>query len=230
MTPSPPNTPSKTAPPAPPPSAASASQESVAAYAAAVASGDPTPGGGSAVAVTGALAAALAAMVCNHTIGRPAYADTEEALTRARSRADALRAHLLDLAAADEAAYSGYVAATSLPRSSEAEKVSRRAAMQDALVAAADVPLAVAVACADLLALLESVAALGNKHLLSDATVAALLAEAALRGATTNVRINADQMREPDRAAHYRGRIAELEATVAASTATVHEAIAARET
>ncbi len=207
-----------------------AAHESVAAYVAAVASGAPTPGGGSVVAVTGALAAALAAMVCNHTIGRPAYIEAEDDLTRARSRADAIRAHLLDLAAADEAAYGGYVAATSLPRTTEAEKASRRAAMQDALVAAADVPLAVADACADLLTLLETVATLGNKHLLSDATVAALLADAALRGALTNVRVNADQMRDPDRAADYRGRIAELEATASAGTGKAHDAIAARET
>lgn len=211
-------------------SSQAATHATVAAYAAAVASGDPTPGGGSVVAVTGALAAALAEMVCNHTIGRPAYADAEDALTRFRSQAETIRVHLLDLAAADEAAYGGFVAATSLPRTTEAEKASRRAAMQDALVAAADVPLAVAVACTDLLALLEPVATLGNKHLLSDATVAALLAEAALRGALTNVRVNADQMRDPDRAAHYRGRITELEATAAASTANVHDAVAARKT
>ncbi len=207
-----------------------AAQGSVGAYAAAVASGAPTPGGGSVVAVTGALAAALAAMVCNHTIGRPAYTSAEDALTCARSRADAIRTHLLDLAAADEAAYGGYVAATSLPRTTEAEKASRRAAMQEALVAAADVPLAVAVACANLLPLLETVATLGNKHLLSDATVAALLAEAALRGALTNVRVNADQMRDPDRAAHYRGRITELEAAASAATTKVHDAVATRET
>lgn len=207
-----------------------ASQQTVTAYTSAVASGSPTPGGGSVVAVTGALAAALAAMVCNHTIGRPAYADAEDALIQARSQAEAIRAQLLDLAAADEAAYGGYVAATALSRTTEAEKASRRAAMQEALVAAADVPLAVAVACADILPLLETVATLGNKHLLSDATVAALLAEAALRGALTNVRVNADQMRDPDRAAHYRGRITDLEATASAATTKVHDAIATRET
>ena len=223
----PPDAPSSGVPPAPSPTT---SHGSLAAYAAAVASGDPTPGGGSVVAVTGALAAALAAMICNHSTGRPAYAGAEDTLTHARSRADALRSHLLDLAAADEAAYGAYVAATSLPRNSGAEKANRRAAMQDALVAAADVPLAVAAACADLLAHLEPIAALGNEHLVSDATVAALLAEAALRGAVTNVRVNADQMRDPDRAARYHSRIADLEATAAASTANVHNAITARET
>ncbi len=207
-----------------------ASQQTVTAYTSAVASGSPTPGGGSVVAVTGALAAALAAMICNHTIGRPAYADAEDALIQARSQAEAIRAQLLDLAAADEAAYGGYVAATALPRTTEAEKASRRAAMQEALAVAADVPLAVAVACAEILPLLETVATLGNKHLLSDATVAALLAEAALRGALTNVRVNADQMRDPDRAAHYRGRITDLEATASAATTKVHDTVATRET
>lgn len=206
-----------------------ASQQTVTAYTSAVASGSPTPGGGSVVAVTGALAAALAAMVCNHTIGRPAYADAEDALIQARSRAEALRAQLLDLASADEAAYGGYVAAASLPRTTEAEKASRRAAMQEALVTAADVPLAVAARCADILILLQTVATLGNKHLLSDATVSTLLADAALRGALTNVRVNADQMRDPDRVAHYRGRIAELEAIADASTAKAHDAVATRE-
>src|SRR3954468_17059155 len=78
---------------------------SIAAYLDEIAAGTPAPGGGSVAAVTGALAAALGEMVANLTLGRAKYAATEPSLRSMRDRLTAMRAALLESAAADEAAY-----------------------------------------------------------------------------------------------------------------------------
>ena len=198
-------------------------------YVDAVASDRPAPGGGSVVGVVGALAAALGEMVGNLTTGRADDPAAEARVRESVGRASALRARFLELSAADEAAYGGYVAATRLPKGTEAEKATRRAAKEEALHASADVPLAVAGSAIDLLGLLETVAHVGNRHLLTDVTVATLLAEAALRGALANARANAALMRDTQLAGAYRSRAAEAEAEARRRAAVVTEIVAARE-
>ena len=168
----------------------------LAAYLDEVAAGTPAPGGGSAAAVVGALAAALGEMVANLTLGRAKYAEAEASLRPARDRLTALRVALLESAAADEAAYQTYQDAASLPRTSDGEKTERVVAMQRALIAATDVPLGVARSVYEVAEILQSVARLGNPHVRSDAALGALLAEAALRGTLLNVRGNAAMLED----------------------------------
>ena len=168
-----------------------------------VAAGTPAPGGGSVAAVVGALAAALGEMVANLTLGREKYAAADATLRPARDRLTALRASLLEGAAADEAAYQTYRDAATLPRTSEGEKTTRTDAMQRALIAATDVPLGIARAAHEVAEILEAVAREGNPHVRSDAALGALLAEAALRGALLNVRGNAAMLEDRALAATY---------------------------
>jgi formiminotetrahydrofolate cyclodeaminase len=179
------------------------SERDLSAYLDDVAAGTPVPGGGSVTAVVGALAAALGEMVANLTLGREKYVDAQALLRPARDRLTALRASLLDAAVADEAAYQSYRAAASLPRTSDGEKTERTDAMQRALIAATDVPLAAARSARDVAEILQSVAREGNPHVRSDAALGALLAEAALRGALLNVRGNAAMLQDRDLAATY---------------------------
>jgi formiminotetrahydrofolate cyclodeaminase len=181
------------------------------AYLDAVASGDPTPGGGSVVAIVAALGAALGAMVCNLTIGRLASSPAEPDLRAALDRLTTLRHALCRAATDDEAAYLRYRTASALPKATDVERAARTNAVQTALVDAADVPLAVATACLDLLHALEPVARLGNLHALSDAETGALLADVALRGALLNVRGNARLLRDSLAADRYRQRATDLE-------------------
>ncbi len=185
--------------------------DTLASYIEAVASGAPTPGGGSVVAVVAALAAGLGEMVCNLTLGRPAYAAAEVECQAAKAQLEALRARLLAAAGEDEAAYRDYRAATALPKGNDEEQGRRAAAIQSALTTATDVPLAVAVACIEVAETLEPVARLGNRHALSDARIGALLAGAALRGALLNVSGNAAMLRDAAAATAYRERADELE-------------------
>jgi formiminotetrahydrofolate cyclodeaminase len=198
-------------------------------YLDAVASGEPTPGGGSVVAVVAALAAALGEMVCRLTLGRPAYAAAEPEIKPVLSELARARARLLSLAAADEAAYRRYLAAIALPKTTDAERSARRPAVRAALLEAIDIPLAVASECAAIGARLEPVARLGNRHALSDAAAAALLVDAALRGALLNVRGNVTLLRDPDAAARYLERVTSLETDGRAATDVILRTVQARE-
>jgi formiminotetrahydrofolate cyclodeaminase len=176
---------------------------SLAAYLDEVAAGMPAPGGGSVTAVVGALAAALGEMVANLTLGREKYADVEESLRPVRDRLTMVRSSLLDAAVADEAAYQSYRDAASLPRTSDGEKIARTDAMQRALIAATDVPLAAARYAYEVAEILQSVARDGNPRVRSDAALGALLAETALRGALLNLRGNAAMLADRELAATY---------------------------
>jgi methenyltetrahydrofolate cyclohydrolase len=159
-------------------------------YLDALASDAPAPGGGSAAALVGAMGAALVSMVANFTVGRPRYRDVEGEVRGALEAAEGARVRLLALMTEDEEAYSAYGAAARLPRGTEEEQAARREALQSALRAAAGPPLAMAGVCRQVLDLARLVAERGNPRLASDAGVAALLAEAALRASAINVRVN----------------------------------------
>ncbi len=147
----------------------------------------PAPGGGAAGALAGALGAACAQMVHNFTAeGLPIPEGTEEALV--------LRC--CALADADAAAFGGVAAAYGLPRADRQAQDRRREAIQDALRAAAAVPLELAEATVQILQLCPPLAAGGNRNVLSDVAVAAQLAEAALQAAATNVRVNLALIRD----------------------------------
>ncbi len=147
-----------------------------------LASGEPTPGGGSAAALAGALGAALAAMVGRLTAGRPKYATVDEQMQSAIVEADALRSRLLALVDEDAAAYDQVRAAYRLPKETVEQQTTRAAAIQQALQGASRTPLATVEACLAVLRLAEQVVRSGNPNAATDGTVGALLAHAGLRG------------------------------------------------
>jgi glutamate formiminotransferase/formiminotetrahydrofolate cyclodeaminase len=158
-----------------------------------LAGGAPTPGGGSAAALAGALAAGLVAMVARLTIGRKAYAAVETRAREILADAERLRAELRRLVDEDAAAYAGVARAYKIPK----EDPRRGAAVDDALLAAARPPAEVAKRAARVLQLGEEIGKIGNKNAVSDARVAALLARAAIEGAMENVKVNVAAMSDP---------------------------------
>jgi glutamate formiminotransferase/formiminotetrahydrofolate cyclodeaminase len=159
-------------------------------FLAAVASAVPTPGGGSVVAHVGALAAALAQMVAGLTVGKKKYATVDAEMREIVVRAGSLGARLARLVEEDARAYEAVSAAYQLPKEPATAAEARRASIDRALIRAAEVPLDTAQLCAEVAALAEAVATRGNINAIADAGVAALLADAACRGAAYNVRIN----------------------------------------
>jgi glutamate formiminotransferase / formiminotetrahydrofolate cyclodeaminase len=158
-----------------------------------LAGGAPVPGGGSAAALAGALAGALVAMVARLTLGRKAYAAAQARAAEILAEADALRAQLRHLVDDDAAAYAKVSAAYKLPKDSPA----RKRAVDEALVGAAETPLAMARGAARLLALAREIGTIGNRNAHSDALVAEALARAALAGAVENVTVNVGSLSEP---------------------------------
>ena len=155
-----------------------------------VAAATPTPGGGSVAAFVGALAACLATMVANLTLGKKKFAEHDEAMREVKREAGALRARLIGLAGRDSEAFEGVLKARRLPQTTAEEIAARDRAMAAADLEATRVPLETAEACLGVLRLAETVAQRGNPNAVSDAGVAGLLAAAAGEGALLNVEIN----------------------------------------
>jgi len=163
----------------------------------ALASERPTPGGGSAAAVTGAMSAALLSMVCNLTVGKPRFAQLEAEMLSVRGAAESLRQRLTGMIEEDIAAFEDVMAAYRLPKNTDDQRRVRAAEIQSALKRATEVPLECARACARLVELSRTVAEKGNVNVVSDAGVAVLAAWAALRSAALNVYVNAARIEDP---------------------------------
>jgi formiminotetrahydrofolate cyclodeaminase len=167
-------------------------------------SSDPTPGGGSAAALAGALGASLLAMVASLPRPRAASDADVRQLRDAGQRCAALATDLERLIDRDAEAYDLVVGAYRLPKSTEAEKAARTDRIQAALKVAIDTPLDVMRACASALGESSSIGTLGNANASSDVKVGIELLRAGLRGAQLNVEINLDSVK--DRA--YAGDVA----------------------
>jgi formiminotetrahydrofolate cyclodeaminase len=162
----------------------------------ALASPNPTPGGGTAAAIAGAMGASLLIMVTGLAKSRNNTDDEKAALATAQAGLTPLRAHLAQLADADAASFDGVMAAYRLPKISDSEKAARSAAIQHALQGATTVPLETLRACAEVLRHARAVAEHGNRSAASDAVVAVALLKAAADGAHANVRINLDGIKD----------------------------------
>lgn len=155
-----------------------------------LASGDPTPGGGSASAYGAAMAASLVAMVGRLTVGKSKYADVEAEMWTMIENASQLKQEMRQAVSQDAEAFEAYMDARRLPRDTEEQKSVRGKAIQAASIKAAAVPLMVARKALDIMRLALLAAESANVNAISDAGTAAALAKAAITGAGLNVRIN----------------------------------------
>ena len=156
----------------------------------ALASSAPAPGGGGGAAMAGALAAALASMVANLTIGKEKFAQQEPEVKALLEEAEEVRKRLLGLVEDDAAVFNSFMSCYKLPKATEEEKAARTNAIRSAAKEAAEVPLAIARASYKVLTLAERLVRIGNPGVITDGACSALLARAALRCAEYNVRIN----------------------------------------
>ena len=171
--------------------------KSVNEFTAALASRASVPGGGSASALAGALAAALGGMVGELTIGKKQYAAAEPILRELLGQAEELREALLACVEKDAAALAPLAETYAIPKDDPA----RAETLEACLRAAAAPPMEVLELTARTVELLRSFADMGSPLAVSDAAVGAALAAAALRGAEINVRVNTRLMRDRTAAA-----------------------------
>ncbi len=127
----------------------------------------PAPGGGSAAAMTAAMACALISMVVNFTLGKPKYAKYENELKKILEKSEKLREEFLELVDLDVLAY----------KSKDLEK-------------ALNIPLRVCRLCLEALRLCPALINKGNVNLISDTAVAGVFLESAFAAAYFNVEIN----------------------------------------
>jgi formiminotetrahydrofolate cyclodeaminase len=149
----------------------------------------------------GALAAALAQMVAGLTIGKKKYAAVEGEMKEAALKAVAVGNTLASLVKRDAEAYSHVSEAYKLPKEPADAATRRNEAVTSALLKAAEIPLETARASVEVAEIAALVAEKGNTNAMTDAGVAALLAEAACKGADYNVRVNVSALDDPAKGA-----------------------------
>lgn len=155
-----------------------------------VACDTPAPGGGSVAALAGALGASLAAMVANLTAGKKGYEEGYERLAAMAVGSQAVRERLLLLVDEDSRAFEAVMEAGRLPKTTDAQREAREAAMAEANKNAALLPLFTARACLETLENLVLAVRLGNRNSVTDGMVGALIARSGLEGALLNIKVN----------------------------------------
>jgi len=184
----------------------------------------PAPGGGSVAGLVGALAASLGQMVANLTDQSTPNSILSTTSVKLAHTTDAL----ITAAEQDETCYPGYLSASRLPKTTDAEKATRRQLMQDAIIHAAEVPLGLATTAAEVLDLLEPVAREGTAHASSDTSIGINLAEAAVIAALSNVRANIPLIKHAATADRFTGMVADVESRATAQATQLRNILAAR--
>ncbi len=171
----------------------------------AFASSVPVPGGGSASALAGAIGASLLIMVAGLPKTRLGTPEERAALDAAAARLKPLRDELAVLVDRDSDAYTSVMNAYRLPKSSDKDKAARKTAIQTAMRAATEAPLATMRACLQVMREAPSIVEHGAPSAASDAAVAIELLSAAARGASLNVETNIADMKDGE----YVGRVSQ---------------------
>jgi glutamate formiminotransferase/formiminotetrahydrofolate cyclodeaminase len=177
-----------------------------------VAAPTAAPGGGSAAAHAGALGAALTEMVAGLTIGKAKYGAVEAEMLAVRLQAHKLRLELSQAVEDDAAAFEAVLGAYKLPKTTEAEQLTRNAAINQAMSSAARVPLHTATSAVQVMELAARCARDGNVNAIIDAVSGATMARAALNAASYNVRINLQGLPEESTSARMLDDLKDLEA------------------
>jgi formiminotetrahydrofolate cyclodeaminase len=176
-----------------------------------VAASTATPGGGSVSALAGALSVALSRMVAGLARGKKGYEAVEGELAEIETRGRAIQERLEALVEEDSRAYEDVIAAMRLPKGSEPEKEARVVAMQAAYRRATEVPLETMERCVEALELAEAAVKKGNRSATTDAAMAILLAESAIRGASLNCAVNLASIRDESFRSQAEERVEKLQ-------------------
>lgn len=165
-----------------------------------------TPGGGSAAAASGAMAAGLAGMVASMSRGKKAYLQFEKDLTEAIARLAALRDELKAAIDADAESYNEVMKAYKRAKETQNGDDATNAALKKATT----VPLSVAQKAKEVESIAENLKGITSPNMKSDLITAMALARAAIEGALANVEVNLGSLKDQDFVAEVRKKVAGL--------------------
>ncbi len=168
-----------------------------------LASAAPTPGGGGAAALVGAIGTALGSMVGALTVGKKIYAAVEEELQTLMLRAAALQTELLELVERDAEGFAPLAKAYGIPR----DDPNRAEILEQATIGACAAPLRMMAVCCEALELIRVFAEKGSRLAVSDAGCAAVCCKAALQSAALNVLINTKSLKNRALAEQYNATV-----------------------
>lgn len=171
-----------------------------------LASGAPTPGGGGASAVCGAIAAALGSMVGNLTSGKKKYAEYQEEIEVAIDKCGKLVKEFEELGRKDEEVFEPLAKAYSIPK----EQPDRDEILEGVLKQASTAPYEVVEKAYETSLVLARLAVIGSRLAISDVGVAAAACDTAAKGAAMNVYINTKSMKDREYAEDLNKKTQEL--------------------
>jgi formiminotetrahydrofolate cyclodeaminase len=180
-----------------------------------VASDSPAPGGGSVSALSGAMGAALGAMVCRLTIGKKGYEAVKDQMSKYMGDLDDQKKALTLLIDMDTDAFNKLMNAFKLAKSTDDEKAVRSRAIQEATKEAIKVPLETCRKCLKVVDLCDPIAQKGNTNSITDVGCAALMARAGLEGAAMNVRINLGSLKDEEFKSKVQSELVHMEKMMA---------------
>ena len=157
-----------------------------------LASNAPTPGGGGAAALVGAVGTALGNMVASLTVGKIKYADVQDEIIALKAKCDALQSELLNQVEADELGFLPLARAYGIPR----DDPNREAVLEEATVTACAVPMRIMELCGEAIEAIAVFAAKGSRLAVSDAGCGAVICKAAMQAASLNVFINTRSLKD----------------------------------
>lgn len=183
-------------------------------FLAATASDAPVPGGGSIAALSASISAALVEMVAGLTIGKKGYEEAEAEMKDVKAVAAKATADFVADIDRDADSFDLFMKAMKMPKATDEEKATRSAAMQSAIVEAAEVPLSVAQAALDFMKHTDLVVVKGNQNAVTDGAVAAMMARTAVKSALYNVKINLGSIKDEAKVAELTAKVKEIESQV----------------
>ena len=171
-----------------------------------LASNAPTPGGGGAAALVGAVGVALGNMVGSLTVGKKKYTDVQDEILALKEKCDRLQKELLDQVELDEIHFLPLARAYGIPK----DDPDRDRIMAEATVTACITPLKIMELCGEAIEAIGIFAAKGSRLALSDAGCGAIVCKAALQAASLNVFVNTKSLKDREKADNLNRKANEL--------------------
>lgn len=171
----------------------------------------PVPGGGSVAALSSALAAALAGMVANLTVGKKKYVEVSDEMEKIALELTKYKDEFILLIDKDASSFDGVIKALRLPKETDDEKNIRKQKIQEETKYASNIPLSIARKTSELFDLIEKVVIYGNKNAVTDGLVAAMMARTSILAALYNVKINLASIKDEEFVKDMRAQVQELE-------------------